>query len=429
LRWRCFSFTTIITPRIIYRSHGSIHQPHKNQSKHDKREYPNIHYYRSLIPLCYWQRVLCGCCIKSCLQQPSNLAVVMIDIAVYVIIIILLLYALVEYKILKPRRIKNSIKHVMGKIRVTIKSGTKPVTTSGRGIIITTTSPDVSDASNLFMCIAGIRHLGCTLPITIYSCYPQLATEIPWTKLNAAFVYKNIDPALIKLVALVDCNYAEVVVLDKDCICLQSPDWWFKSGKYIDTGLLMWNAPEIKGLTYIFPGDGVTWIQLAIPYKHHGNVILAGKGVTQASDSCVVMNRVTHTRTLTALRVLLDDKLNETATLKGYEPELVWVASELVGEPYAFMGTTIGTVGVKFGVTVKGLPVYFDDYGNLLWIYDEQSKMFDSYRSTDFTHYLMDSVIKQEPEEVYILNDAIMELVNWYYRRGRGFNVAVGGDN
>ena len=120
----------------------------------------------------------------------------------------------VEYGFLKPRRTKAEISDVLKAIHQA-KKRSRTVTTTftggGVGIVIPAHSID----TNLLLVVAGVRYLGCSLPITIFSKeLPTTAQMKQIEPLNAVFVYRNVDP--IRVVAVLEAP------IPKSCYSIQT---------------------------------------------------------------------------------------------------------------------------------------------------------------------------------------------------------------
>lgn len=313
----------------------------------------------------------------------------------------------VEFGYLKPKRTKAEISDVLNTIKRT-RINTRKMYTGGTGIVIGTNSID----TNLFIVLSGVRYTGCSLPITVFT--TEMPTDIQIKQIgqlgNIDVVYRKAEP--IKLIAVLESSYAEVILLNPDFFVLQDLSLFLSDPEYRSTGLLMWNATPTDRST-IFSGGGAAakWIRGLIPYTVRGNVILNDKGTAQASGMITIIDKGKHLKGMSALYAFTKMWNDTTLGSKlGTDDELFWLAAEIVGEPYSFIGNVPGKIGSKFGNKVRGLPVYFDDKWQMLGIYDEHGKLFEEYRTTDFELWTDGYTV--DPESVPL---NVREIINWYF--------------
>lgn len=316
-----------------------------------------------------------------------------------------------EFGYLKPKRTKSEITTILKEIRrINSKNGVNNISEHNykdTAIVIAAYSFDL----NLYISVNGLRYLGCNLPIVIIS--KEIPTEYhinQFNELNASIVYRNVDA--LKLVAVLESTYAEIILLDADIFLLQNPTNLLDNSSYVSTGLLMWNASPLSRST-IFTGGGAIakWIRALIPYTRRENVILNGSGTAQASSSILIINKLKHPGLLAILRKFVNIWTDVSFDSKvGIEDELFWVSSELAKEEYSFVGKIPGTIGYRFGNGVRGITLHFDEYMQLLAIHDENGKLFDEYRTTDFSVWNDGYSSESKSLPLYV-----KDIINWYY--------------
>src|SRR5579871_6091439 len=156
---------------------------------------------------------------------------------------------------------------------------------AGRGIVICAGGP------RLFTCayvLIGLlrRYLGCTLPIEVWHIGPAeigppmrgLIEELGAEAVDALEVAKRHDIRTLggwelKPFALMNCRFAEVLLLDADNVPVRDPGFLFDAPEYREAGTLFW--PEINRISAdnpIWALCGVEWRDM--PSLESGQIVL-----------------------------------------------------------------------------------------------------------------------------------------------------------
>lgn len=281
----------------------------------------------------------------------------------------------------------------------------------GRGIVITTGDNFAPLAANS---INALRVLGCDLPIEVFhhgssDLSPKWITHFNGMKnvrtvdINSVFDMARLDVPrwAIKSFAVLGSSFTENVVLDADAVLLANPEDLFASQGYAETGTLfftdrtMWGYQARNMTTFLegsFLGPTSDACKSTKLYRREGNY--------QLKTGLILIDKSRHLFGLLATCRLNSNPDSER--LRKYvhaDKEFFWIGMELVEEPYYFMPTPCGSIGVPSTneksktAQICGRQAHFGTDGALLWFNDGLcvNKGKGEFELAQLTHYVKET--------------------------------------
>lgn len=257
-----------------------------------------------------------------------------------------------------------------------------------RGLVITTGSKMLPLTMHVINSVRSVWN--CQLPIEVfYNGEKDLSAEarsmledLPGVKVIDLNNILNISSLQlegwdVKPFAMLASSFESVLLLDADVVFAKSPDIYFKFGEFERSGTLFFYDRIFKVSKF----DYRPWFRTILPEPFSDKLVNSSlyRGLTnfQQESGIVLIDKERRLWGLLAACLLNRPREKEKMSQATWgEKETFWIGFEMAEEPYEFLETDAGSIGVAlYNRFVKqqvlcGHLAHFDKDGELLWFND-----------------------------------------------------------